>query len=117
MAAKAGKNALVYTKSGEKWWLNGKEMDSGTVQQFIDKARDAQAAKFLDKASGAPVFDITVTSNEGKRTERVQISKGEAYFARRDNDPAFYALDAKAAQDMMSGAAAIKPASLAKSTK
>ena len=35
-----GKNALVYTKSGEKWWLNGKEMDSGTVQQFIDKARD-----------------------------------------------------------------------------
>ncbi len=92
-------------------------MDSGTVQQFIDKARDLQAVKFLDKASGSSVLSVTVTSNGGKRTEQVEITKDAVYVGKRENDPAFYQLDDKVAQDLISGAGAIKLASKTKSMK
>lgn len=109
---------LAYSKAGEKWWANGKEMDNSTIQQFIDKARDLQATKFVDTGFTTATFELAVTSNEGKRNERVQISKnGDNYFAKRENEPAIYGLDPKAADDLIKGASAIKPAAPAAPAK
>ena len=106
-----GKPPVAYTKSGEKWLSNGKEMDNTSVQQFIDKMRDLQAAKFVEKGFGSSVFELAVTSNEGKRNERVLISKsGEDYIAKRENEPALYQIDSKAAQDLIKASSEIKGA-------
>lgn len=100
-----------YTKSGDKWTANGKTMDNGSVQNLIDKLRDLSAAKFGEKGGGEPVFDAAVTSNNGKRVEKVTIRKqGNQYFAQRENEPSIYELDAKAVGDLEKAAADVKEA-------
>ena len=64
----------VYQKSGEKWTAGSKQMDPATVQAVIDKLRDLSASDFAESGAGAPVMEITVTSNDGKRVETVAIS-------------------------------------------
>jgi hypothetical protein len=99
----------VYTKNGDKWISAGKTMDAATVQTLIDKLRDLASIKFLDKALGAPVFEATVTSNEGKRVEKVTITKQEnQYFAVRVNEPAVYELDGKAVEELQKAASDVK---------
>jgi hypothetical protein len=99
----------VYTKNGDKWISAGKTMDAATVQTLIDKLRDLASIKFVDKAQGAPVFEATVTSNDGKRVEKVTITKQEnQYFAVRANEPAVYELDSKAVEDLQKAAAEVK---------
>jgi len=100
---------VTYTKTGEKWLAGGKQMDSSTIQNLIDKLRDLSAAKFPDTAAGESVFETTVTSNDGKRVEKVTITRqGNQYFARRENEPAIYGLDAKAVEDLQKAAADVK---------
>src|SRR3954453_7835226 len=83
-----------YVKSGDKWTSGGKTMDNGSVQTLIDKLRDLSATKFAERAGGEPVFYATITSNNGKRVEKVTIRKaGEQYFAQRENEPGIYELD------------------------
>ncbi len=99
----------VYQKSGEKWTSGAKQMDSASVQALIDKLRDLSSIKFLDKASGTPVFEATVTSNDNKRVEKVVISKeGNIYTARRENEPSIYELDGKAVEELQKAAAEVK---------
>ncbi len=75
-----------FTRSGTDWKLNGQTMDSGSVQTFIDRLRDASASKFVDTGFTTPVFTATVVSNDGKKTEKVEFSKsGDNYIARRGN--------------------------------
>jgi hypothetical protein len=107
----AGK-AYFLTKGGEDWWLgDGKKADSSTAESVLDKVRDLQATKFADSGFGAPVVDMTVTSNSGKRVEKVAISKsGNDYIAKRENEPALYVLDAKAVEDLQKATADLKPA-------
>ena len=52
-----------------------KNMDNSSVQNLIDKLRDLSATKFAETGGGNPVFEATVTSNEGKRVEKVTIRK------------------------------------------
>ena len=107
----------AYAKSGEKWYAGPKQIDSVSLQNFLDKARDLSATKFVDTGFTTPVFEVTVVSNNGKRTEKVLISKsGNDYFAKRENEPSIYELDPKAAQDFMNAAKDIKEAP-AKSAK
>src|SRR6185437_14359830 len=102
-------NGVVYTKSGDKWMSGGKTMDNAAVQNLIDKLRDLAATKFAEKGGGQPVFTATVTSNSGKRVEKVTISKlGEQYFAQREGEPSIYELDAKTVQDLQKAAGDIK---------
>ncbi len=104
------KNAS-YVKSGDKWTSGSKTMDNATVQTLIDKLRDLSATKFAEKGGGEPVFEATVTSNEGKRVEKVTIGKqGNQYFAKRENDPSIYELDPKAVEDLQKAAADVKEA-------
>jgi len=100
-----------YTKSGDKWMSGSKTMDNGTVQTLIDKLRDLSATKFALGGGGAPVFEATVTSNSGKRVEKVTIRKaGNTYLAQRDGEPSIYELDGKAVEDLQKAAADVKEA-------
>jgi len=104
------KNAS-YTKTGDKWMSGGKTMDNGTVQTLIDKLRDLASMKFVDKGGGTEVFTATVTSNTGKRVEKVTITKlGNQYFAQRENEPSIYELDSKLVDDLTKAAGDVKEA-------
>ncbi len=107
----AGKT-YSFTKSGDDWSSNGKRMDAISVQSFIDKVRDLAATKFIDSGHpGTPSTDITVTWSDGKRVEKVLISKqGNDYIAQRENEPALYGLDSKAVDDLSKAASDVKPA-------
>ena len=103
--------AVTYTKSGEKWFSGPKQIDSSSLQNFIDKLRDLSAAKFVETGFGTPNMEVTVTAKEGKLVDKVQISKqGNDYFAKRENEPAIYQLDQKAGDDLMKAASDVKEA-------
>ena len=80
---------------------------------MLDKLRDLSASKFVDfTAVATPVIDLTVTSNDGKRVEKVLLSKqGSDYIARRENEPSLYGLDAKTVDELSKAASDVKPAS------
>ena len=106
---------VVYQKSGDKWMSGNKQIDSTSLQSFIDKLRDLSATKFAGTGFTTPIFQVTVTSDDGKRTEKVLISKnGNDYFAKRENEPAIYQLDPKTADDLMKAAGDIREAIPAK---
>ena len=101
----------VYTKTGDKWMSGAKTMDNASVQALIDKLRDLAATKFAEAGGGEPVFTATVTSNNGKRVEKVTIRKqGTRYLAQRENEPGIYELDAKAVDDLQAAAKSVKEA-------
>ena len=107
-----GGKSYAFKKTGEDWFANGKKMDSTSVQSFVDKLRDLAATKFLDSATfPSATLDVTVTSSDGKRVEKVLISKqGNDYIAKRENEPALYGLDAKTVDDLSRAAADVKEA-------
>ncbi|MBV8070048.1 MAG: DUF4340 domain-containing protein [Acidobacteriaceae bacterium] len=105
----------VLARSGTDWKLNGQTMDAGSVQSVIDKLRDLSATKFAVTGFTATSFTISVTSNDGKRSERVDFAKTpDGYIARRQNEPALYVLDAKPVNDILEAANGIKAAAPAK---
>jgi hypothetical protein len=88
-------------------------MDPGTVQELVDKLRDLSASKFVDSGFTNAAVDLTVTSSEGKRVEKVAISKaGDGYIAKREDDPTLYQLDSKSVDDLMKLADDLKPAAV-----
>jgi hypothetical protein len=98
-----------FEKSGDKWMSGAKQMDPPSVQSVVDKLRDLASAKFVDTGGGAPVLDIVVSSNNGKRVEKVSITKqGDTYFAKRENEPSIYELDGKAVEDLQKAANEVK---------
>jgi hypothetical protein len=108
-----GTKSYFLTRSGEDWWSgSAKKMDPGTVQDLIDKIRDLSANKFVDTGlTFAPSIDLTVTSNDGKRVEKVGMAKlGDNYIAMRENDSTLYQIDAKAIDDLKKSAEDVKPA-------
>ena len=99
----------TYEKSGEKWMAGGKQMDSASVQAVVDKLRDLASTKFLDGGSGPTALEVAITSNDGKRNEKVTIMKqGAGFIAKRDNEPSVYELDAKAVEELQKTAAGVK---------
>jgi hypothetical protein len=107
-----GGKAYAFKKTGEDWFANGKKLDSTSVQSFVDKLRDLAAAKFADSDTfGTASLDVTVTSSDGKRVEKVLISKqGNDYIAKRENEPALYGLDAKTVNELSKAASDVKEA-------
>jgi hypothetical protein len=75
------------------------------------KLRDLTATAFDEKGGGESVFEATVTSNMGKRVEKLTISKqGDKYFAKREDEPSIYGLDSKAVDDLQKTAGEVKEA-------
>src|SRR5476649_2140232 len=52
-----------------------KTRDNASVQTLIDKLRDLAAVKFVEKEGGVEVFTAAITSNSGKRVEKVTITR------------------------------------------
>lgn len=105
--------AKVYSllRGGQDWWDNGKKMDEESVQSVVSGLRNLSADKFVDTGFTSPEIEATVTSNDGKRLEKVQISKsGSNYIAKRDNDPTLYQLTATSVDELQKSIAALKPA-------
>jgi len=102
----------AFQKTGEDWFSNGKKLDATSVQSLLDKLRDFSASKFVDfTAVAAPSIDLTVTSNDNKRVEKVLISKqGSDYVAKRENEPSLYGLDAKTVDELSKAASDVKEA-------
>ena len=107
-----GSKAYFLTKGGQDWWsADSKKMESSSVQALVDKIRELSASKFVDSGLAAPALEVTVTSNDGKRVEKVLISKsGATYIAKRDSEPALYQLDSSSVADLQKVAAGVKPA-------
>jgi len=108
--SKVDLKVLSYTKIGDKWMLDAKAMDNASVQTLIDKLRDLAAVKFVEKEGGVEVFTAAVTSNSGKRVEKVTITRqGNQYFAQRDKEPGIYEVDGKVVEELQKAAADVKP--------
>jgi uncharacterized protein DUF4340 len=94
----------------DDWWSNGKKMDS-SADTVVSDIRDLSASKFVDSGFSNPTIDLTVTSDDGKRIEKVAIAKsGDHYVAKRYNDPSLYQIDASPVDDLLKAADALKPA-------
>ena len=99
------------TRSGSDWWANGTKMDEGSVSTLVSDIRDLSATKFPATGFTTSALEVTVTSDSGKRVEKVLIAKnGERYIAKRENEPALYELRATAITDLQKAAADVKPA-------
>jgi len=107
-----GAKAYFLTRSGEDWWNgSGKKKDIGSVQELIDKIRDLSASMFVDSGFTTPAVELTVTSGEGKRTEKVLISKnGDNWVGKREGEPSLYQLDSKAVSELQKAAEDMKVA-------
>jgi Domain of unknown function (DUF4340) len=99
------------TAGPDDWWSNGKKMDGANVESVISDLRDLTASSFPASGFSNPAIQITVTSEDGKRTEKVQIAKsGDHYIAQRENEPSLYQLDSGAVEGLLKAAEGIKPA-------
>ena len=107
-----GAKAYFLTKGGQDWWgPDGKKMDTVSAQSLIDKVRSLTANKFADSGFTSPVLDMTVISNDGKRVERVRISKsGEKWIGIRENEPSLYEIDSNSITDLQKAAGDLKAA-------
>lgn len=90
-----GSKTYSLLRGGQDWWDNGKKMDPSAMESLISNLRDLSAEKFVDSGFTSPEIEATVTSDDGKRVEKVSISKsGSNYIAKRDNESALYQLPA-----------------------
>jgi hypothetical protein len=109
-----GSKVFSLMRGGQDWWDNGKKMDEDSVQSLIASLRDLSAEKFVGSGFTTPEIEATVTSNDGKRTEKVQISKsGSNYIAKGENDPTLYQLPATSVDELQKSLDGIKPAAAA----
>lgn len=106
-----GSKAYFLTRKGEDWWdATGRKLDSSSVQPLLGDVRSLSASKFADSGFTTPSIEMTVTSNDGKRVEKVGIAKaGNDYIARREGDATLYQLDASAVPDLQKAAGDLKP--------
>jgi len=107
----SGSKTYSLLRGGQDWWDNGKKMDEESARSLIANLRDLSAEKFVESGFAAPEIDTSVTSDDGKRVERVVISKsGSNYVAKRDNESTLYQLARSAVDDLQKSIDAIKPA-------
>lgn len=110
-----GTKTVFLSRSGADWWSNGKKMDTMSAQDFVSALRDLSANKLVDSGFTAPVVEIMVSSDSGKKVEKVSIAKSASdCIAKREGDPTLYQLDAHAIDSLQKSADDIKPAAAQK---
>jgi hypothetical protein len=106
-----GSKAYFLTRGGEDWWEDGKKMDALSVQDLLRSVRTLTAAKFATSGFSGPAISLVVTSNDGKRVEKVDVAKGgSSYLAKRADGPTLYELNAKPIEELQKAAAGLKQA-------
>ena len=106
-----GGKTTTYEKVKDKWMAGGKEIDSTSLQAFIDRLRDLSASKFVDTGFTTAALTLTVTSNDGKKTETVEIapaSSGPDYIAQRRGEEGLYELDGNTVKELRQAAGDVK---------
>lgn len=107
----SGGKAYSLIRGGEDWWNNGKKMDGDSVQSLISTLLGLSAEKVVDSGFTIPEVEATVTSDDGKRVEKVTISKsGSNYIAKRDGDSALYQLATQSGDELQKTLDGLKPA-------
>jgi hypothetical protein len=112
---------MTIEKKGEKWVRSdaaNKELPSDKVQSLIDDLRNLSAKAFTadDAAAQAkyglnkPAAEVTVTSDSGKRVEKVLIAAGpdSKYYAARENEPATYEIEKSSYEDLQKAIGALQ---------
>jgi len=111
LEVRSGAKSYSLMRGGQDWWDNGKKMDEDSVSSLVSDLRDLSADKFVDSGFTTAEVEASVTSNDGKRVEKVLISKsGSNYIAKRDNDPALYQLATASVDELRKSLDGIKPA-------
>lgn len=106
-----GAKTVAVTRSGTDWLSNGAKMDAPSVTTLIGAVRDLSANKFPENGFSNPAIEITITSSDGKRVEKALLSKnGDAYVAKRENEPALYEITTASVTELQNAAASLKPA-------
>jgi hypothetical protein len=107
-----GSKTYSFTRSGQDWSSsNGTKVGLVDTLVFADKIRNLSAEKPVNSGFTTPVIDISVTAADGKRVEKVLISKnGADYVAKREGEPGFYELSAPSIEELQKSAADVKPA-------
>lgn len=109
----SGAKAYFLSRGGTDWWSNGKKMDPASVQDFISGLRDLTASKFVESHFANPSIEVTVTSDDGQRVEKVTVAKsGNSCVAKRENEPGLYQLDSSLLDALRKSADEIKPAAV-----
>jgi Domain of unknown function (DUF4340) len=99
------------TGGADDWWSNGKKMDGANVESVISDLRDLNATSFPASGFSAPAISVTVVSQAGKHTEKVEIAKsGDHYIAQRENDPTLYELSSSSVDGLLKAVQDLKPA-------
>ena len=116
-----GEVRLTIEKKDNKWLSTGagnKELASDKVQALIDQLRNLSAKGFPanDAAAqakyglGKPLVEARVTSDDGKRVERVVVAAGpeSRYYAARENEAPTYEIEKSAYDDLHKAAEGLK---------
>ena len=97
----SGSKLVSLMRGGQDWWDNGKKIDEDSVRPLISNLRDLSAEAFVDSGFTTPEIEATVTSDDGKRVEKVLISKsGSNYVAKRENEPTLYEISATSVDEL-----------------
>lgn len=105
----------TFEKAGNDWVMNGRPMDSVSVQNMIDKLRDLAATSIADGAVSKPEMEITIVSKNGSRTEKVSIAPaGSDFTAQRDKEPSLYRIAGSAITDLRQAVSGVREAPEAK---
>lgn len=106
-----GAKTVSLAHNGSDWTSGSTKMDPDSVSTLLDKMRDLSATKFPEGSFGSPAIELSVTSDSGKRVEKVQLAKDkENYLAKRENEPALYEIAASAVTDLQKAALEVKAA-------
>jgi hypothetical protein len=106
----SGSQSWVFTRSGQDWSSDGKKVDASSVGSLISKVRDLTAVTFVTAGFTHAEIEATVTSSDGKRVEKVSISKsGKDSVAKRDGEATLYQLDSASVDDLAKLAGEVKP--------
>ena len=97
-----GSKTYVLSKSGDDWTAaDGKKYEKAGVDALVSKLRGLQATDFAESGFGASALQMTITSDDGKRTEKVSLSKGaKNALARREGESSLYVLDVNLVADI-----------------
>jgi hypothetical protein len=107
----SGSKAYFLTRGGQDWWQEGKKMDAASVDSLIAKLRELSADQFVDSGFASPTIEITVTFDDGKRVDKIQMAKSNnAYVAKREKESNLYQMSSSSVADLQKAANELKPA-------
>jgi hypothetical protein len=106
-----GAKSFLFTRTNQDWWLSGKKMDVDGIGALLANLRELSADKFVTNGFSNPTLNATVTTEDGKRIEKISIAKtSDGYVAQRENEGTLYHLQPSAIDTLQKSAEDIKPA-------